>query len=112
MIDYLEKGKPINGQHYVLELRQLQEAIKSERWGKLRVDLLQDNVLVHTAQDEKAEATKCDVELLLHPLYAPDLILFDVWLCLVQIKRSVTIPWSKKYARIIFILISFSDIEK
>lgn len=51
MIEYLKKGKLINGQYYASELTQLKEAIKLKHRGKLRTDvlLLQGNAPVHSA---------------------------------------------------------------
>ena len=75
MIGYLQKGQTINGEYYALNLRQLKEAIKSKRQGKLcaGVLLLQDNAPVHTAQVAVTEAERCGFELLPHAPYSPDL---------------------------------------
>lgn len=82
MIDYLEKGKTINGEYYASELTKLKTAIKEKRRGKLRagVLLLQDNAPAHTAQVAVAEAAKCGFELLPHPPYSPDLAPSDFYL--------------------------------
>lgn len=82
MIDYLQKGQTITGEYYASELRQLKEAIKQKRPGKLRagVLLLQDNAPVHTAQVAVAEAANCGFELLPHPPYSPDLAPSDFFL--------------------------------
>ena len=77
-----KKGQTINGEYYASNLRQLKEAIKSKRRGKLRagVLLLQDNAPVHTAQVAVAEAERCGFELLPHAPYSPDLAPSDFYL--------------------------------
>ena len=74
MIDYLEQGETINGEYYASELRQLKDAIKEKRRGKLRagVLLLQDNAPVHTSQVAVAQAATCRFELLPRAPYSPD----------------------------------------
>ena len=49
LIDYLQKGKTINGEYYANLLRQLRKAIKSKRPGKLTEGVLlhQDNALAY-----------------------------------------------------------------
>ena len=39
-IDYLQKGQTITGDYYTSELRQLMEAIKEKRRGKLHAGVL------------------------------------------------------------------------
>lgn len=82
MIDYLQKGKTINGQYYADELRQLREKIKEKRRGKLRrgVWLLQDNAPVHTSQVAVSVAQQCGFKILPHPAYSPDLAPSDFYL--------------------------------
>ena len=75
-MEYLEKGKTINGQYYASELKKLKKEIKLKCRENLRagVLLLQNNVPIHTAQAAVAEAANCGFELLLHPSYLPDLV--------------------------------------
>lgn len=82
MIDYLEKGKTINGKYYADLLVKLREAIKEKRRGKLSKTplLLQDNASVHTAQIAVASAHNCGFQLLDHPAYSPDLAPSDFYL--------------------------------
>ena len=82
MIDYLQRGQTITGQYYAQELRQLREAIKEKRRGKLRagVILLQDNAPVHNSQIAVTTAAECGFELLPHPPYWPDVAPSDFFL--------------------------------
>ena len=51
MTNYLSKGSTVTGAYYANELRELHEALKSKRRGKLRrgVFVLHDNAPAHTA---------------------------------------------------------------
>jgi len=73
MTDYLSKGST----YYADELRKLQEALKSNRGGKLRhgVLLLHDNAPAHTSAVATSAAAECGYELvgLPHPPYSPGL---------------------------------------
>lgn len=82
MTSYLPKGSTITAEYYAGELRQLREALKTKRRGKLRrgVLLLQDNASSHTAQIATATASECGFELLPHPPYSPDLAPSDFYL--------------------------------
>ena len=82
MIDYLVKGKTINGKYYADLLVKLREAIVQKRRGKLsKVPLLlHDNASVHTAQVAVSSATNCGFEILEHPAYSPDLAPSDFYL--------------------------------
>lgn len=82
LIDYLDKGETINGRYYANLLRQLREAIKSKRRGKLRkgVLLLQDNAPVHTSVIAMDAARDCAFEILPHPPYSPDMAPSDFYL--------------------------------
>ena len=75
MIDYLEKGRTINGAYYTGELRRLRQAIARKRRGKLTcsVLLLHDNVPAHTSQVAMTALTECGFEILPHPSYSPDM---------------------------------------
>ena len=52
MVDYLGKGRTINGTYYAEELERLRQEIEKKRKGKLArgVLLLQDNAPAHTSQ--------------------------------------------------------------
>jgi len=79
LTSYLSKGSAVTGEYYATELRQLKEALKTKRRGKLRngVLLLQDNAPEHTACIAASAATECGYELLPHPPYSPsDFYLF------------------------------------
>lgn len=82
LTNYLPKGSTVTGEYYATELRQLKEALKTKRRGKLRngVLLLQDNAPAHTACIATSAATECGYELLPHPPYSPDLAPSDFYL--------------------------------
>ena len=82
MVDYLEQGKTITGDHYALLLVKLRYAIKDKRRGKLRngVLLLHDNASSHSSRVAVASAKQCGFELLPHPFYLPDLAPSDFYL--------------------------------
>ena len=82
IMNYLEKGKTINGQYFTPELYQLKEVIKSKHREKLRtaILLLQDNIPVHTTQFAMAEAAICGFKLLPYPSYSPDLAPYNFYL--------------------------------
>jgi len=82
MVDYLQKGQTINGEYYAHELRNLREAIKNKRRGKLRrvVLLLQNNAPAHTDQTSLQAAANCGFRILPHPACSPDLAPSDFYL--------------------------------
>jgi len=82
MTNYLSKGFTVTGAYYANELRELREALKSKRRGKLRrgVLLLHDNAPAHTAGVATSVAAECGYELLPHPPYSPDLAPSDFYL--------------------------------
>lgn len=83
LIDYYkDKGGTITGHYYVNILRQLREAIKEKRRGKLTrgVLLMHDNAPVHTTHVGKAAARECGFETITHPPYSPDLAPSDFFL--------------------------------
>ena len=75
IIDYLEKGKTLNGYYYSDELRRLREEIKAKRLGKLRkgVLLLQDNAPACTAQVAVHIALEFGFTILPHLPYSLDM---------------------------------------
>lgn len=82
LIDYKVKGLNITGEYYANILRQLREAIKEKRRGKLTrgVLLLHDNAPVHTAHVAKAAVLESGFETITHPPYSPDLAPSDYFL--------------------------------
>ncbi|KAF7235648.1 hypothetical protein EYD10_17547, partial [Varanus komodoensis] len=82
LIKYTKKGETINAASYATTLRNLREAIKEKRQGKLTtgVLLLHDNTPVHTAPVSKAAMRDCGFEEINHPPYSPDLAPSDYYL--------------------------------
>ena len=74
-IDYLQKGKTINGEYYAKLLRELRQVIKSKRPGKLTKGVLlhQDNAPAHKSLVAMSAVQDCGFELIDHPPYSPDL---------------------------------------
>lgn len=74
-IDYLEKGKTINGEYYSNLLQRLSVEIKSKRphLAKKKVLFHQDNAPAHTSLLVMAKIHELGFELLPHPPYSPDL---------------------------------------
>ena len=74
-MDYLQKGKIINGEYYAKLLRELQQAIKSKQPEKLTKGVLlhQDNTPAHKSLVAMSAVHGCDFELIDHPPYSPDL---------------------------------------
>lgn len=81
-IDYLQKGRTINGEYYANLLRELRKAIKSKRPGKLTKGVLfhQDNAPAHKSVVAMAAVRDCGFELVDHPPYSPDLAPSDFFL--------------------------------
>ena len=81
-IDYLQKGKTINGEYYTKLLRELRQAIKSKRPGKLTKGALlhQDNAPAHKSLVAMSAVHDCGFELIDHPPYSPDLAPSDYFL--------------------------------
>ena len=81
-IDYLQKGKTINGEYYAKLLRELRQAIKSKRPGKLTKGVLlhQDNAPAHKSLVAMSAVHDYGFELIDHPSYSPDLAPSDYFL--------------------------------
>ena len=81
-IDYLQKGKTINGEYYAKLLRELRQAIKSKRPGKLTKGVLlhQDNAPAHKSLVAMSPVHDCGFELIDHIPYSPDLAPSDYFL--------------------------------
>lgn len=74
-VDYLQKGRTINGVYYANLLQRLSEEIQRKRphLVKKKILLHQDNAPVHTCAVAKAKIEELRYELLPHPPYSPDL---------------------------------------
>ena len=81
-IDYLPRGRTMNGDYYADLLGRLRESIKQKRRGKLRrgVWLQHDNAPVHTCNVATLAANRLGFETLPHPPYSPDLAPSDYFL--------------------------------
>lgn len=82
MIDYLERGKTINGEYYAEQLARLRERIKEKRRGKLSrgVLLLQGNATAYKTPVAEKSVKDCGFEIMDHPPYSPDLAPSDYYL--------------------------------
>jgi len=80
LIDYLEKGKTINGEYYAALLEQLNDAIKTKRphLAKKKVLFHHDYAPAHTCSIAVAKLHELRFELL--PPYSPDLSPSDFFL--------------------------------
>lgn len=81
-IDYLPRGKTINGEYYANLLQRLSEEIKIKRphLSKKKVLFHQDNAPVHTSGIAMAKIEELKFELLPHAPYSPDLAPSDYFL--------------------------------
>src|SRR5436190_12976832 len=81
-IDYLQKGKTINGEYYANLLQRLSDEIKKKRphLAKKKVLFHQDNAPVHTSVIAMAKINELNFELLPHAPYSPDLAPSDYFL--------------------------------
>ena len=81
-IDYLQKGKTVNGEYYANLLSQFDEELKKKRphLAKKKVLFHQDNARVHTCAVSMAKIHELGYELLPHPPYSPDLAPSDYFL--------------------------------
>ena len=93
-IDYLQKGKTINGEYYAELLRELRQAIKSKRPGKLTKGVLlhQDNAPAHKYLVAMSAVHDCGFELIDHPSYSPDLAPSDYFL-FPKLKKHLAWKW-------------------
>ena len=74
-IDYLQKGKAINGEYYANLLDRFNEDLKRKR-----PHMAKKKVLVHTCAVSMAKLYELGYELVPHPPYSPDLALSDYFL--------------------------------
>lgn len=81
-IDYLQKGKTINGQYYADLLERFDDDLRKKRphLKKKKVLFHQDNARVHTCAVAMAKFKELRYELLPHPPYSPDLAPCDYFL--------------------------------
>lgn len=81
-IDYLEKGKTINGEYYANLLDQFNQILLEKRphLAKKKILFHQDNARVHTCAIAMAKLHELRYELLSHPPYSPDLAPCDYFL--------------------------------
>ncbi|XP_011251320.1 histone-lysine N-methyltransferase SETMAR-like [Camponotus floridanus] len=77
-IDYLQKGKTINGEYYANLLDRFNDVLKEKRphLAKKKVLFHQDNARAHTCVIAMAKFHELGYELLPHPPYSPDYFLF------------------------------------
>ena len=75
LLDWLPEKTTMNSDYYIEELKELRQAIKRERRGKLsRAVLLQhDNARPHVSSKTVAAIRELGFECLPHPPYNPDL---------------------------------------
>ena len=81
-IDYLDKGKTVNGAYYANLVRRLRQELIKKRRGKVTRGVLlhQDNAPPHTSQVAKAAIQESGFELIDHPPYSPDMAPSDYFL--------------------------------
>lgn len=81
-VDYLEKGKTINGEYYANLLDRFNDAVKEKRphLAKKKILFHQDNARVHTCVIAMAKFHELGYQLLPHPPYSPDLAPSDYFL--------------------------------
>lgn len=81
-IDYLEKGKTINSDYYMVLLDRLKAEIAKKRphMKKKKVIFHQDNAPCHKSIKTMTKFNELGFQLLPHPPYSPDLAPSDYWL--------------------------------
>ena len=87
-INYLEKGRTINGEYYMALLVRSKKEIAKKRLHseKEKVFFHQDNALCHKSITTMAKLQELYFELLSHPPFSPDLAFSDYYL-FVDLKR-------------------------
>ncbi|QQP40773.1 Putative mariner transposase [Caligus rogercresseyi] len=99
-IDYLQKGRTMNGEYYTSLLDRFNEDLKKKRphLAKKKFIFHQDNARVHTCVVSMAKFYELSYELLPHPPYSPDLAPSDYFL-LPNLKKWLAgkIFYSNKY---------------
>ncbi|UYV62215.1 hypothetical protein LAZ67_1008243 [Cordylochernes scorpioides] len=91
LLDFLNKGQTINGNYYANLVKQLREAIKEKRRGKLSRKIVyhQDNAPSHRSLQAMAAIYDSVFELLPHAHYSPDLAPSDFHL-FPHLKKSLS----------------------
>ncbi|UYV67322.1 hypothetical protein LAZ67_5000223 [Cordylochernes scorpioides] len=91
LLDFLNKGQTITGNYYANFVKQLREAIKEKRSGKLSRKIVyhQDNAPSHRSLQAMAAIYDSGFELLLHAPYSPDLAPSDFHL-FPHLKKSLS----------------------
>lgn len=81
-VDYLQKGKTINGVYYATLLDELKKNIEEKRPGLAKKKILfhQDNAPCHKSAIAMAKINELQFELLPHAPYSPDLAPSDFYL--------------------------------
>lgn len=81
-IDFLQKGKTINGEYYASLLDQLNKEIKTKRphLAKKKILFHHDNAPAHSSAIATAKLVELRYEVLPHPPYSPDLAPSDYYL--------------------------------
>lgn len=81
-IDYLEKGKTINGQYYAELLQRLKDEVKNKRphLAKKKILFHHDNAPAHSSIVAMAKINELKFQLLSQPPYSPDLAPSDYYL--------------------------------
>ncbi|UYV82375.1 hypothetical protein LAZ67_21001863 [Cordylochernes scorpioides] len=91
LLDFLNKGQTITGDYYANLVKQLREAIKEKRRGKLSRKIVyhQDNAPSHRSLQAMATIYDSGFELLPHAPYSPDLAPSDFHL-FPHLKKSLS----------------------
>lgn len=82
LIDFLQKGKTINGNYYATLLHQLHQEIKTKRphLAKKKILFHHDNAPAHSSAIATTKLVELRYEILPHPPYSPDLAPSDFYL--------------------------------
>ncbi len=82
LVDYMPHGRTINGEYFAQVVRNLHDAVRTKRRGKLtaRPLLLIDNAPAHTSAVGQAAIRESGFVQLEHPPYSPDLAPSDYYL--------------------------------
>ncbi|UYV84200.1 hypothetical protein LAZ67_X001501 [Cordylochernes scorpioides] len=91
LLDFLNKGQTIIDNHYAILVKQLREAIKEKRTGRLSRKIVyhQDNAPSHRSLQAMAAIYDSGFELLTHAPYSPDIAPSDFHL-FPHLKRSLS----------------------
>lgn len=89
-IDYLEKGKTINGPYYANLLDKVKEVLQEKRahFQNKKIFFLQDNAPPHKSKVAMEKIRELGFEIIPHPPYSPDLAPSDYFL-FPKLKESI-----------------------